>query len=49
MIDASYTGDAVAWLIAWAALGLTGRQLLARADQRRDDRKRRQHREGTSR
>lgn len=32
IIDASYTADAIAWLIVWSATGVVGRELLARHD-----------------
>lgn len=46
MIDPSYTSEAVAWLIVWAALGLTGRRLLAGADQRRHARRQAEQQHG---
>jgi len=38
MIDPSYMNDALAWTVVWGALGLTARQILARSDQRRQQR-----------
>jgi hypothetical protein len=35
MIDATYTADVLAWALAWGAIGLAGRELLARHDQRK--------------
>lgn len=38
--DSTYATDALVWLLAWSALGMAGRQLLANSDARR------RHREG---
>jgi hypothetical protein len=38
MIDPTYTADALAWLLAWGALGVAGRVLVTRADRRRANR-----------
>lgn len=45
--DSTYMTDAVVWLLAWTALGLTARQLIANGDARREHR--RQHNEKAAR
>lgn len=35
IIDASYTADVLAWALAWSAIGVAGRELIARHDQRK--------------